>query len=159
MADFTKYIGKYQRHSYKNYDKFLWELGVMQPRRKVVMMSTNYFEVDYDPQSETWLFTFSAILKNIKLKFKLGIEFEEETVDGREVRTIATKLGNTFVFLQTPKIFGEKSVNLTLEFTRRDCLLTSYVIGSNLRDYVHRQLFIKKLDPPYSRLQPWMMGV
>ena len=58
MADefkhLTKYIGKYQRHTFQNYDKFLWELGVMQPRRKVVMMSTNYFEVDYDPQSETW---------------------------------------------------------------------------------------------------------
>ena len=41
-----RYIGKFQRHTYQNYEKFLWELGVMQPRRKVVMMSTNYFEVE-----------------------------------------------------------------------------------------------------------------
>ena len=162
MADefthLTKYIGKYQRHTFQNYDKFLWELGVMQPRRKVVMMSTNYFEVDYDIQSEMFCFTFSAILKNIKIKFKLEEEFEEKTVDGREIRTIVTKVGNSFIFKQTPKIFGEKVVNMTLEFTRRDCLLTSYVIGSNL-DYVHRQLFIKKLASEHTRLQPWMMGV
>ena len=98
-------------------------------------------------------------MKNIQIKFKLEEEFEEKTVDGREIRTIVTKVGSSFIFKQTPKIFGEKVVNMTLEFTSKDCLLTSYVIGSNLRDYVHKQLFIKKIASEYSRLQPWMMGV
>ena len=67
------------------------------------------FQVTYDKDSETWLFKTSTILKSMELKFKLGEEFDEKAPDGREVRAIVTKEGDSFISVQTAKKEGEKS--------------------------------------------------
>lgn len=68
----------------------------------------------------------------MELKFKLGVEFEEKTPDGREVTAIVTKEGDTFVSIQTAKKEGEKSTKITREFAGDEVIVISQVIGSDL---------------------------
>ena len=136
MADADKYLGKYDRVSAEKYDEFLAELGVNFMLRKAATASSPVFEVSlkrpasdtwslsvslmsifsissfqvtYDKDSETWLFKTSTILKSMELKFKLGEEFDEKAPDGRDVRAVVTKEGDSFISIQTAKKEGEKS--------------------------------------------------
>lgn len=50
--------------------------------------------------------------KNTEIKFKLGEEFDEETADGRKVKSVCTLDGNKLVQKQT----GEKDTTIEREF-------------------------------------------
>ena len=68
----------------------------------------------------------------MELKFKLGVEFEEKTPDGREVTAIVTKEGDNFISIQTAKKEGEKSTKITREFVGDEVIVISQCIGSDL---------------------------
>jgi len=51
--------------------------------------------------------------KNTEIKFKLGEEFDEETVDGRKVKSVCTLDGNKLVQVQK----GEKDSTIEREFS------------------------------------------
>lgn len=51
--------------------------------------------------------------KNTEIKFKLGEEFEEETVDGRKVKSVCTLDGNKLIQVQK----GEKQTTIEREFS------------------------------------------
>lgn len=51
--------------------------------------------------------------KNTEIKFKLGEEFDEETVDGRKVKSICTLEGNKLVQEQK----GDKPTTIEREFS------------------------------------------
>lgn len=55
----------------------------------------------------------SSTFKNSEIKFKLGEEFDEETPDGRKVKSVMTREGNTFHQVQK----GEKETTIDREFT------------------------------------------
>merc|ERR1712018_21873 len=131
-ADYQKYLGKYDRTSAEKYDEFLAELGVNFLLRKAATASTPRFEVTYDTDSETWLFKTSTILKSMELKFKLGEEFDEKSPDGRDVRAVVTKEGDSFISIQNAKKEGEKSTKITREFKGDEVIQISQCIGSDL---------------------------
>lgn len=51
--------------------------------------------------------------KSSEIKFKLGEEFEEETPDGRKVKSVCTMEGNKLVQIQN----GKKQTTIVREFT------------------------------------------
>lgn len=51
--------------------------------------------------------------KNTEIKFKLGEEFDEETADGRKVKSVCTLEGNKLVQIQK----GEKDTTIEREYT------------------------------------------
>ena len=127
-----KYCGSYNRISAEKYDEFLNELGVNFLLRKAATASSPVFEVTYDEASETWNFKTSTMLKSMELKFKLGEEFDEKSPDGRDVRAIVTKEGDSFVSTQTAKKDGEKSTKVVREFKGDEVIQTSTIVGSDL---------------------------
>lgn len=60
-----------------------------------------------------YTFTSNFIVKSFVITFKMGEEFDEETPDGRKVRTTMTQEGNKLI--QDQK--GEKSTKIVHEFT------------------------------------------
>ena len=66
------------------------------------------------------------------LKFKLDVEFEEKSADGRDVRCIVTQEGNKFISNQTAKKDGEKSTEVVREFIGDEMIQKSKVVGSNI---------------------------
>lgn len=55
----------------------------------------------------------TSTFKNTEIKFKLGEEFDEDTVDGRKVKSVCTLEGNKLIQVQK----GEKNTTIEREFT------------------------------------------
>lgn len=64
----------------------------------------------------------TSTFKSTQIKFKLGVEFEEETADGRMVKTVMTMDGNKLV--QEQNKGGEKASTIIREFTATDMTAT-----------------------------------
>lgn len=65
-------------------------------------------------------FHTESTFKNTIIKFKLGQEFEEETIDGRNVKSVCTLDGNTL----THKQGGDKPSTIIRVFTPEECVAT-----------------------------------
>lgn len=79
------------------------------------------------------------MLKSMSLDFKVGVEFDETSPDGREVRAIVNKEGDSFISIQTAKKEGVKSTKIIREFKGDEVIVTSTVIGND--DLVCLQTF------------------
>lgn len=80
--------------------------------------------VELIKDGDTYTLNSSSTFKSTSISFKLDEEFEENTVDGRKVRTKITMDGNKFVQEQ----YGEKPTTIVREFTA-DELITTCTIG------------------------------
>lgn len=72
---------------------------------------------------DTYTLSTSSTFKNTDITFKLGQEFDEETLDGRNVKSVITLDGNTLVQKQG----GEKPSTITRVFTDKDMTATMTV--------------------------------
>jgi len=73
------------------------------------------------------LYTFNTVstFKNSQIKFKLGEEFEEETIDGRKVKSVCTFDGPNKL-IQDQK--GEKPTVIVREFTDTELITVSFYL-------------------------------
>ncbi|XP_067014851.2 fatty acid-binding protein, muscle isoform X2 [Anabrus simplex] len=116
MEDF---LGKrYKLKSSDNFDNFMKALGVGLMTRKLGAAASPVIELtenngEYTLKSES---TF----KNSVITFKLGEEFDEETPDGRKVKSTITKEGNKLIHVQK----GEKDTHIIREFTPEEVKMT-----------------------------------
>ncbi|NP_001011630.1 probable fatty acid-binding protein isoform X2 [Apis laboriosa] len=109
MPDF---LGKrYKLYSSENFDDFMKALGVGIMTRKVGSSVSPVVELT----ENNGLYTLKTTspFKNTEIKFKLGEEFEEETVDGRKVKSVCTLDGNKLIQVQK----GEKQTTIEREFS------------------------------------------
>lgn len=68
----------------------------------------------------TYTFTTQSSVKTSTLTFTLNQEFDEETMDGRKVKTVFTLEGNTLTQTQS----GDKASTIIREFTETECVCT-----------------------------------
>lgn len=68
----------------------------------------------------TYTFTTQSAVKTSTLTFTLGQEFEEETMDGRKVKTVFTLEGNTLTQTQS----GDKASTIVRVFSETECVCT-----------------------------------
>lgn len=75
---------KYKLEKTENFEEYMKELGVGFMTRKI---GNNTYPVVELLKNEDDSFTLNTLstFKNTSIKFKLGEEFDEETVDGRKV--------------------------------------------------------------------------
>ncbi len=104
-------IGDWKLISSENFDELMKELGVGFVLRK--LGSTTKPNVKFVQNGDEWTFTTSSAIKTATLKFKIGEEFDEETMDGRKVKTTFTLENGKLV--QTQK---DKDGNLNCVITR-----------------------------------------
>lgn len=72
-----------------------------------------YPTVDLTKDGDWYTFTTSSTFKTTAIKFKEGEEFEEETLDGRKIKSVITFDGNKMIHDQK----GEKGHIIYREFT------------------------------------------
>jgi fatty acid-binding protein 3 len=70
-----------------------------------------------EKDGDWYKFHTESTFKTTILRFKLGEEFDEETLDGRQVKTVMKLEGNTLTQTQNTE---EKSI-ITREFTDTEC--------------------------------------
>lgn len=69
--------------------------------------------VELTENDGTYILKTNSPFKSSEIKFKLGEEFEEETPDGRKVKSVCTLEGNKLLHVQK----GEKETTIEREFT------------------------------------------
>ncbi|XP_076236678.1 fatty acid binding protein [Calliopsis andreniformis] len=108
----TEFLGKkYKLFSSENFDEFMKALGVGLMTRK--MGSSVSPVVELTENNGLYTLKTTSPFKNSEIKFKLGEEFDEETPDGRKVKSVCTLEGNKLLQIQK----GEKQTSIEREFT------------------------------------------
>lgn len=76
--------------------------------------------VDLVKNGDEYVFSTNSTFKSTVIKFKLGEEFDEETLDGRKVKSVVTLDGNKLIQEQK----GEKPSTIIREFSDTECIVT-----------------------------------
>ncbi|XP_068971572.1 sodium/calcium exchanger regulatory protein 1 isoform X2 [Bombus flavifrons] len=107
-----EFLGKkYKLFSSENFDDFMKALGVGIMTRK--MGSSVSPVIELTENNGVYTLKTTSAFKNSEIKFKLGEEFDEETADGRKVKSVCTLDGNKLIQVQK----GEKDTTIEREFT------------------------------------------
>lgn len=69
--------------------------------------------VELTESDGTYTLKTTSPFKNTEIKFKLGEEFDEETADGRKVKSVCTLEGNKLVQVQK----GDKETTIDREYS------------------------------------------
>ncbi|KOX73671.1 Myelin P2 protein [Melipona quadrifasciata] len=102
---------RYKLQSSENFDDYMKALGVGLMTRK--MGSSLSPVVELTENNGVYTLKTSSAFKNSEIKFKLNQEFDEETIDGRQVKSVCTLEGNKLIQIQK----GEKETTIEREFT------------------------------------------
>lgn len=107
---------KYKLYDSVKFDDYMRKLGVNFFLIQIGNLVSPTVELRKLPDDKYELITESTF-QNTDIKFKLGEEFDEETVDGRKVKTVMTLEGNKLIQKQggTPpstiiREFGEREM-------------------------------------------------
>ena len=74
--------------------------------------------MDFEADKKLYHFKTSTLIATISLDFQIGVEFEEKTPDGRQVRTLINQEGDTFIAIQTA--LKQPKINLRIKNTIRE---------------------------------------
>ncbi|KAI8046519.1 fatty acid-binding protein, muscle [Drosophila gunungcola] len=118
------FVGKkFKLDKSENFDEYMKELGVGLVTRKMGNSLSPTVEVTLD--GDTYTLTTTSTFKTSAISFKLGQEFDEETLDGRNVKSIITLDGNKL----TQEQKGDKPTTIVREFNDGE-LITTLTIGN-----------------------------
>ncbi|GMT11236.1 hypothetical protein PFISCL1PPCAC_2533 [Pristionchus fissidentatus] len=109
-----QFVGKWNNTTSDNFDAYLKEVGVGMMTRTVAskLKPTLTFELNGDEMTMTSISTF----KTHVTKFKLGVEFEDKTIDGRDVTAKFELEGGKLVHTEKGKNGGKDSrIERTIE--------------------------------------------
>jgi len=109
---------KYKLHASDNFDEFMKALGVGLVTRK--MGNTVSPVIELTDNNGEYTLTSNSTFKNTVTKFRLGEEFDEETPDGRKVKSVITQDGNKLIHIQK----GAKECKIIREFNKDEVKMT-----------------------------------
>lgn len=110
------FIGKWRLESSDNFDKYMEAAGVGFMLRK--MATTLKPDVVFVADGDSYKMRTESTFKNTEITFKFGEEFDEETADGRKMKTTMSLEGKTLTQAQK----GAVDSTLTRELTDEDTL-------------------------------------
>ncbi|CRK98112.1 CLUMA_CG011480, isoform A [Clunio marinus] len=148
---------KYKHEKSENFDEYMKALGVGLVLRKMgnTINATCFLEKNGDEFSYHTVSTF----KTTVVKFKLGVESEQETLDGRKVMTTYTLDGNTLTQVEK----GEKKSVITRVFSETEMVATCiYEMDEAKKISFYRHLDYPGLSSNQSKIlnpflrRPWM---
>ncbi|XP_061533890.1 cellular retinoic acid-binding protein 1 [Phyllopteryx taeniolatus] len=131
MANFS---GIWKMKRSENFDELLKALGVNAMLRKVAVAAASNPHVEIRQDGEQFYIKTSTSVRTTEISFHIGKEFDEETVDGRKCKSLATWESDTKISCQQtlvdgdgPKTFWTRKLSgdeLTLVFGADDVLCT-----------------------------------
>lgn len=77
----------------------------------------------------------NSTFKNTAFSFKLGEEFDEETPDGRKVKSVVVQEGNKLVHTQTEKKSSGDQVSVIVREFQPDQLTMVCILLKNIRKH------------------------
>lgn len=77
--------------------------------------------IELTQNGDEYTLTSNSTFKNTTITFKLGEEFDEETPDGRKVKSLITQDGNKLIHIQK----GDKETKIVREFSPEEVKMVS----------------------------------
>lgn len=93
--------------------------------------------IELNKEGDEYSLKTTSTFKNTEIKFKLGQEFEEDTPDGRRVKSVMTLDGNTLKQVQ----IGEKNSTIDREYSPTEVKAVSFFFCNLLDIYEISKLF------------------
>jgi len=93
MADI--FVGKWNMESSENFDDYMQAVGVNAVMAKLGSTAKPTLIISVD--GDNWTVKTETTFKKSKIVFQLGVEFDEETADGRKMKTTMTLEGNKLI--------------------------------------------------------------
>ncbi|CAG9854311.1 unnamed protein product [Phyllotreta striolata] len=107
-----QFLGKkYKLSSSENFDDFMKELGVGFVTRKAGAAVSPV--VDLQKDGDEYVLSSVSTFKNVVVKFTPGVEFDQETPDGRKVKATITIDGNVLHEVQKDAAGKETTIDRT----------------------------------------------
>ncbi|XP_060553513.1 fatty acid-binding protein, liver-like [Ruditapes philippinarum] len=116
----------------ENWDEYMKAMGVNFALRQVGKRVSSYEEIkEVDGE---WTLDITSTFKNAHLKFKLGEEFNEKTMDGRDVKSVFNVEDDKLVHYQKSTAVGIPDSVITRERIDDDTMtITLEAIGKNIK--------------------------
>jgi len=120
-----KFLGKFQLTKSENFDEYMKKIGVGFALRQIGKSATPVITMTQN--GDEYNITSATTFKTVELKFKLGVEFEETTPDGRKVKTTITMENGKLVQRQKAIKAGDKESEIIREIDEQDELVTTLI--------------------------------
>ncbi|AWP08040.1 Cellular retinoic acid-binding protein 1 [Scophthalmus maximus] len=128
------FAGTWKMKKSEHFDELLKALGVNAMLRKVAVAAASNPLVEIRQDGEQFYIKTSTSVRTTEINFHIGEEFNEETVDGRKCKSLATWESENKIHCQQtlvdghgPKTFWTRELNgdeLTLTFGADDVVCT-----------------------------------
>uniref|UniRef100_A0A0K0D979 FABP domain-containing protein n=1 Tax=Angiostrongylus cantonensis TaxID=6313 RepID=A0A0K0D979_ANGCA len=127
--------GKWILDKSDNFDEYMKEIGVSLLVRKAAAYLKVHLEIK--KEGDKWICQQTSTFKNSTLEFKLDEEFEENTPDGRTVKSLIKFVDGKLIHTQTP-IKTDDKPSLITRWIENDHLITTLESGGVVcrREYV-----------------------
>ncbi|KAI6170788.1 Protein CBR-LBP-5 [Aphelenchoides bicaudatus] len=124
-----QFVGNWILVESENFNEYTKAVGFGYLQRKMAATVKPTMDIQIDDDG-TWTIHLGTKFKSFTVKFKLGVEFEEETTDGRKVRSICTLENGKLIQKQTPINPNEKGSQVERYFDDKGRLVTNMEFGS-----------------------------
>nr|CAI5860833.1 unnamed protein product [Callosobruchus analis] len=121
----SEFLGKkYKLASSDKFDEYMKALGVGLVTRK--MGNAVSPVVELKKEGDEYVLSSTSTFKNVVLKFKPGVEFDQETPDGRKVKATITVDGNTLK--ETQKNADGTTTTIDRTFTNDEVKMVGFLL-------------------------------
>ncbi|KAK2842602.1 hypothetical protein Q5P01_012802 [Channa striata] len=103
----TNFSGTWKMQSSENFDELLKVLGVSLVLRKVAVAAASNPQVEIQQDGDQFYIKTSTSVRTTEINFRIGEEFEEETVDGRKCKSLATWETETKIHCEQTLLEGD----------------------------------------------------
>ncbi|POI20469.1 hypothetical protein CIB84_015783, partial [Bambusicola thoracicus] len=83
------FSGNWKMKSSENFEELLKTLGVNMMLRKIAVAAASKPAVEIKQDGESFYIKTSTTVRTTEISFRIGEEFEEQTVDGRPCKSLA----------------------------------------------------------------------
>ncbi|KAG8147037.1 putative Cellular retinoic acid binding protein [Naja naja] len=104
MANFT---GSWKMRSSENFEELLKALGVNVMLRKIAVAAASKPAVEIKQQGPSFYIKTSTTVRTTEIRFEVGEEFEEQTVDGRPCKSLAKWENDNKIVCEQKLLKGE----------------------------------------------------
>uniref|UniRef100_A0A8D0HE46 Cellular retinoic acid binding protein 1 n=1 Tax=Sphenodon punctatus TaxID=8508 RepID=A0A8D0HE46_SPHPU len=119
------FAGTWKMKSSENFDELLKALGVNAMLRKVAVAAASKPHVEIRQDGDQFYIKTSTTVRTTEINFKVGESFEEETVDGRKCRSLATWENENKIYCKQTLIEGDgPKTYWTRELNNDELILT-----------------------------------
>ncbi|KAA0724636.1 Cellular retinoic acid-binding protein 1 [Triplophysa tibetana] len=134
------FAGTWKMKSSENFDELLKALGVNAMLRKVACAAASKPHVEIRQDGEQFYIKTSTTVRTTEINFRVGEEFDEETVDGRKCKSLPVWETENKIYCKQKLVDGDRP----LTFWSREMLGDELILVFGADDVVCTRIYVRE---------------